>query len=1068
LRNINELIGIIKGINFDGIINEKEVERLQSWVDKNRNLAYEPHQAELIKMVDSVLEDHIIENDERDYMIESTEEFLRSNNDDSSKIYELNGIIEGIVCDGRVNEAEVYRLKEWMDVYGNNIKGHKPSEELFEAINDILVDGIVTKEEQDSLLNMLSERISNSQFETKLDYLCKQVKDRKNIGTDLIDILDNGLAMKEIHKMAEAQLMKALSSGSSIIVNQEIIVISLVLIAMLDYDGNYYGSVRLTYTDAYDKYSEQKVEGLIRSILSRYKKQTDSGSRSRIINVALENAIVPQTFLSAFFEFIYDIYKLNFEYDMPVEPYEDFKFVFDGLRSNMLSDGDDISINVTRKTYKLIASTKQLIAYEDGLDALIKLSIIIVKLIDKRFWENEVKIFNPYLKKGFEGWEKTLKETSKGRCNQKRSISDVRSRWESRFAVQDNTVFLIPPAHRVKSQYDYRNIAVVVSNDGEEIYRNDECDIREIIGGYQINTEKIILEKPLGKLTYRVVAGDEIIYDSKDKLYRNCIVFNEEGQEISNNTDFEGTVYICYKKDEAKIKNIIIREFYCLGYMLVRVGDAIEIGHDIFNFSTMAKPGIFGQVYPHCKIKHIGEETSMQVYKGDCVLVFEADNLSSKFDISINGKPYKLSEFNYKVTQKASSSKYVVELEFDNSGIYLVEVSQFIGGSKNRIFSEEFGYDLDLNYSKDAMDDYTCRIRVTSGIISESIDTEITIDGFDPEFIRFEYNGEYYNYLIPFDFGFYKISGCDWRALEEDIWIDDIDAGDVLSIYDAECNGLLVYTESGALVEDDIELHDNGYCKWVRVSFLNSYKNGNAFVTLVFTVDGKAKYAIPCYNKTVMDKEKTEILCLDNPKQILITPYFHGRNKVFCELFNTAEEKIYMSKLLSSGQTEIIEDFESFREYTIRFHEKTNVLQLRKNSLLLELSTRFYSRQDFVGHTFKIDEAYFNQYVHGEFTEKHCFFNKLFVRITDIIDLEQGTFVGKVFVKTIRGEWELDKINPVDVEICSEVVEETMDIYMTNQGDGLLFDYEKRGVLNSLDDPTAPDIFIYTINLKGE
>lgn len=65
MKNINELIGIIKGINFDGVINEKEVLRLQSWVDKNRNLAYEKQQMKLIKMVDSILEDHIIDDSEK-------------------------------------------------------------------------------------------------------------------------------------------------------------------------------------------------------------------------------------------------------------------------------------------------------------------------------------------------------------------------------------------------------------------------------------------------------------------------------------------------------------------------------------------------------------------------------------------------------------------------------------------------------------------------------------------------------------------------------------------------------------------------------------------------------------------------------------------------------------------------------------------------------------------------------------------------------------------------------------------------------------------------------------------
>lgn len=51
MRNINELIGIIKGINFDGIVNDKEVVRLQLWIDKNRNLAYEKKEAEFITLI---------------------------------------------------------------------------------------------------------------------------------------------------------------------------------------------------------------------------------------------------------------------------------------------------------------------------------------------------------------------------------------------------------------------------------------------------------------------------------------------------------------------------------------------------------------------------------------------------------------------------------------------------------------------------------------------------------------------------------------------------------------------------------------------------------------------------------------------------------------------------------------------------------------------------------------------------------------------------------------------------------------------------------------------------------
>lgn len=37
---------------------------------------------------------------------------------------------------------------------------------------------------------------------------------------------------------------------------------------------------------------------------------------------------------------------------------------------------------------------------------------------------------------------------------------------------------------------------------------------------------------------------------------------------------------------------------------------------------------------------------------------------------------------------------------------------------------------------------------------------------------------------------------------------------------------------------------------------------------------------------------------------------------------------------------------------------------------------------------------------------------------------------------------------------------------MANEGDGLLFDYEHRGVLNAMDSQTASDIFMYTVVLE--
>ncbi len=71
MRNINELLGIINGISYDGIINKLEVAGLSSWVKNNRNLSYEPRQARLISLVEQVLKDRIITEEEREMLIDN-------------------------------------------------------------------------------------------------------------------------------------------------------------------------------------------------------------------------------------------------------------------------------------------------------------------------------------------------------------------------------------------------------------------------------------------------------------------------------------------------------------------------------------------------------------------------------------------------------------------------------------------------------------------------------------------------------------------------------------------------------------------------------------------------------------------------------------------------------------------------------------------------------------------------------------------------------------------------------------------------------------------------------------
>lgn len=66
------------------------------------------------------------------------------------------------------------------------------------------------------------------------------------------------------------------------------------------------------------------------------------------------NAIVPAAFLPDYFDFIFDIYKINFNYSLNDKLYEEFSFIFNGLKDSISTDDDLLNVNVTRKTYRLI------------------------------------------------------------------------------------------------------------------------------------------------------------------------------------------------------------------------------------------------------------------------------------------------------------------------------------------------------------------------------------------------------------------------------------------------------------------------------------------------------------------------------------------------------------------------------------------------------------------------------------------------------------------------------------------------------------------------------------------
>lgn len=1054
MKSIYELIGIIKGIDFDDVINDMETEKLQTWVEKNRNLAFEEEQIKLISLLDDVLEDGIVTDEEKQTLYSYCEIIEHENNKKDFVICELNGIIAGIISDGVINESEIYALQNWMLKNKDFIRKEKVYTELIQLIEKILEDGVVTEEEQQEMLSILEQKIRSSQFEEKIVRLCRLIKERKNIGVELIDLLDDVNAMNEIHRRAKVELDVALASYTGCYVkNPEIVFISLTVIGMLSYDGNFYEHVRTVYENIYTRYSRQKIESLIRDVIKRYSEKDDT----QIINSVLRNAIVPSNYLARFFDFVYDIYEINFGCWLPENLYDELKDVYEGLRENINLENDELEVNVTRKSYKLIKTTKQLITSDKWQDAIVNLSIIVIKLIDKKVWDRAYKIYNPYLKIGFEQWIKTYEVQNDLQKNREK----YKSRWIPKYTLYENCVYLIPPVHKIGARYKYTDIRVCIYNGDLLLSCIDKPKIKEIIGGYQLDILPLIIRRPLGEITYVVKAGENVIYTSQSNLHRKYIVFDDEGKEISNNTSYKGTAVLCLNKNECGYQIFDEDEHYKIASISVKHGDYCKIAGETFNFTSFEKPGVYGEEYSDVFLKEKKTGKRIPVYQDILALIFECEDKYKELSVVINGNVTALAEYDVEKIPREDVTKYVVYLPMSEAGVYKTEIRGMINEECQRIASYIYAVDSSLNVVETALDNGTYSLMVTSDFFEVNRVVNFNINSFTPDIINVEHNMNSYIYEIPFDIKIYSISDSEWKEYNNPIWVPQLNADSQLKFYCKNVEKILVYAATGELLEEITKIKSNHSYNMIPISFLKTY-SAHEYVLLAFVVDGKTTHGLFCYNRCSVDKDNTEIMVNRQENTLTIKVSYYGEGNVFAIIKDKNTDEIYCkTEMLESGKSVTVGGLIPFSNVTISICEKSKGLSLiKKERELANYSAYIYSWNDFVGKRFKVLRVYFEQAIKGEFVRKQHFFNRTYLDV--IKKSDEGDYCAELYFETAGRRISLDNINPVNLEFCGEV-EDGIEVSMTKDGDGLLLDFKNHGVMNAMDDQNGVDIFSYVI-----
>jgi len=151
------LKGILQGVVADQRLKESEILFLTVWMKSQEYLREDDgDRHDLFCAIERILDDGEATRDELDDM----HQFINDINAD--KINELYGLMAGLISDTQLNEDEIYKLKDWLNI-NSNITREWPASIISKRIQHILEDGVIDEEEIEDLTETLKQ-ISGVRF----------------------------------------------------------------------------------------------------------------------------------------------------------------------------------------------------------------------------------------------------------------------------------------------------------------------------------------------------------------------------------------------------------------------------------------------------------------------------------------------------------------------------------------------------------------------------------------------------------------------------------------------------------------------------------------------------------------------------------------------------------------------------------------------------------------------------------------------------------------------------------------------------------------------------------------
>ena len=722
------------------------------------------------------------------------------------------------------------------------------------------------------------------------------------------------------------------------------------IVAFKFYDsGRFWEYLKIEFKNLYSTTNnQQKMEATIRELISNQEKLNDS----RQITNPLVHAAVPLNYMKKFIDFTYDIFERNFDHSLDGVPTSEIlSITLDWLSKKFISgdmEKDELSVNVTQKTYTLIKSTKLAIIHFKK--DMIQFLELILGLINEWYYNDSIsEIYPAPYKDILSEWIKDNQIIA----NQRKHASQQEyiSRPVLRMNTDTKRVFLsmpVIPLNNVTDEdlYDLK----VILKDTSEIFLvlNRDYRIIQRIGYSSIVFNKIQINAPLDSINIRVLVNDAAVYDSEFSLYRDIIVFDLEGKERINNRDYTGLVHVVYDKEIDYHEKTYKFEHYKVAVFMTDSTKVHQVGNKVLYFSKVMKPGLYGII--NSDVLAIKGNQELIVYKSISNFVFESEYPKSQLYLSVNEQKFKLSNDICNVTRQGNYYNYNVDLHqlILNDDIKTIRI---YNESSQEIKTESFILDSEIDLQIATIDDSSMLRKISINSSFNLRNKYIESADFTSEtYFAFEFKLGFNNisYLVNPHIARYK-----WNDSNEWRYLSDIEHESNELIIASRVRRVEVLSSESLTIYPGLPLSIEGVITLVDVSYLTQIKNIHNYVILRISYIDEQVFEVRVFLNAFIVKYDIEYL---QERNIVINFDIKCfRNKTL--FFSLSQNGIELTNSLLEKTSVHIGKISEFTKYQISIFQKQNLFTGDIGKIVYNDTFTVYDNSLLAGHYFKVKEV---------------------------------------------------------------------------------------------------------------